>query len=181
MRANKLTSLRNVELQEGVSPKAATEAQEVRLATEDDRLHFKIKEKFDNVEVRGSREDLDSTRIDTSKNNEFIEQSKAYKRTNFLLMDFSGLGSYKNEERKGFMDRKHRKKMTLPQLANSVKSVNTESIDKSVPRTKMLDLMIGTPLPTQISLRTIRRRNTTQGTKTPTPTPSLLCRRETST
>lgn len=60
-------------------------------------------------------------------------------------MDFSGLGSYKNEERKGFMERKHRRKMVLPHLSYSCKK-QVETQDKSLPKPKLEDLMIGTIL-----------------------------------
>lgn len=70
-------------------------------------------------------------------------------------MDFSGLETHKNEERKGFLDRKHRKKMILPHLSYSYKK-EAETQDKSLPKHKFDDLMIGINKLTQTYIRTKR-------------------------
>lgn len=77
-------------------------------------------------------------------------------------MDFSGLEVHKNEERKGFMDRRHRKKMMLPHLSYSYKK-EAETQDKSLPKHKFDDLMIGTDEAMQIYIRMRKGKRSLQG------------------
>ena len=94
MKAQKLSPLDCLEVPPIASPKWEYIHSAGQLTIDDEETNQHIKRKLENIYVRSGKDD--ENKMEITKNNEFIEPSEKFKRSHFLLMDFSGLGCYKN-------------------------------------------------------------------------------------